>query len=386
MIVCARASVLQYSGRQISNIHISHIRINNDKARWIQCGFMKIVWLSSRVLGSDLCSTTQVQLANGLVSKGHSVDFYSPGESVANEFNHHSIERSSRRGFQARSVVKNLLEHLDDINSADIVLIDWPVYSIASKIKPNVVLIDRGPPADNGILAKLQWHPWRKAWSKANKGTTVSPAHSRFVMEETKSAEKSIEVIPAGVDLELFQAGKKDGPIKLGYHGRVDAHRGVMSLPMILAGLHSQGVDATLHIHGTGDAVERLKSMDLEGFEVTDALPQEDLAAKLAIYDVGLLPMPEHKVWSLASPLKRSEYLASGMVVCGINHAGHQIESSGDWLQLFSQKDFITSTVSWIKSLDRESLSNLQSESRNFAEENLSWSHSVDALESIILS
>ena len=347
---------------------------------------MNIVWLSSRVLGSDLCSTTQTQLANGLVSKGHLVDFYSPGKSVANSFNHHSIKRSSRRGFQARSVVKNLQEHLDEINSADVVLIDWSIFSIANKITPNVVLIDRGPPADNGIFAMLQWRPWRKAWSKASKGTTVSPAHSRFVIEETKSAEKSIQVIPAGVDLELFQAGKKDGPIKLAYHGRVDVHRGVMSLPMILAGLHSQGVEATLHIHGTGDAVQRLKSMDLEGLEVTEALPQEDLAAKLATYDVGLLPMPEHKVWRLASPLKRSEYLACGMVVCGIDHAGHQIEASGDWLQLYTQKDFITSTVSWIKSLDRESLSVLQAESRKYAEENLSWSHSVDALESIILS
>ena len=347
---------------------------------------MKIVWLSSRVLNSDLCSTTQIQLANGLVSKGHTVDFYSPGKSVANTFNHHSIERSSRRGFQARSIVKNLQEHLDEINSADAVLIDWPIFSIANKIKPNVVLIDRGPPADNGILAKLQWRPWRNAWMKANKGTTVSAAHSRFVIEETKSAEKSIQVIPAGVDLRLFQAGKKDGPIKLAYHGRVDVHRGVMSLPMILAGLHSQGVEATLHIHGTGDAVQRLKSMDLEGLEVTDALPQEDLAAELATYDVGLLPMPEHKVWRLASPLKRSEYLACGMVVCGIDHAGHQVEASGDWLQLYAQKDFITSTVSWIKSLDRGSLSGLQAESGKFAEENLSWSHSVDALESIILS
>ena len=347
---------------------------------------MNIVWLSSRVLGSDLCSTTQIQLANGLVSKGHSVDFYSPGKSVANTFNHHSIERSSRRGFQARSVVKNLHEHLDDINSADVVLIDWSIFSIASKIKPKVVLIDRGPPADNGILAMLQWRPWRKAWSKANKGTTVSPAHSRFVMEETKSAEKSIQVITAGVDLELFQTGKKVGPIKLAYHGRVDVHRGVLSLPMILAGLHSQGVEATLHIHGTGDAVERLKSMELEGMEVTDALPQDELAKLLSKYDVGLLPMPEHKVWSLASPLKRSEYIASGMVVCGIDHSGHQIEASGDWLQLYAQKDFITKTVSWIKSLDRESLSVLQEESRRFAEDNLSWSHSVDALESIILS
>ena len=347
---------------------------------------MNIVWLSSRVLGTDLCSTTQIHLANGLVSKGHSVDFYSPGKSVANAFNHHSIERSSRRGFQARSVVKNLHEHLEEINSADVVLIDWPIFSIASKIKPQIVLIDRGPPADNGILAMLQWRPWRKAWSKANKGTTVSSAHRQFVTDKTKFAGESIQVIPAGVDLDLFQPGKKDGPVKLAYHGRVDVHRGVMSLPMILAGLQLQGIDATLHIHGTGNAVERLKKIGMDGLEVTDAIPHEDLAAKLATYDVGFLPMPEHKVWSLASPLKRSEYLASGMVVCGIDHAGHQIGDAGDWLQLFTQKEFITSTVSWIKSLDRDSLTALQKVAHNYAEQNLSWSHSVDALESIILS
>ena len=347
---------------------------------------MKVAWLSSRVLGSDLCSTTQIQLANGLVDKGHSVDFYSPGVSTNNQFTHHQIERSNVRGFQASSVANNLLAKLDEINLAEVVLIDWPIFKIAKQIKQPVVLIDRGPPADSGILAKLQWRPWRKAWSKANKGTTVSPAHSRFVMEETKSTEKSIQEIPAGVNLESFTPSKKEGPLKLAYHGRVDVHRGVMSLPMILAGLHSQGVEATLHIHGTGDAVERLKSMELEGLEVTDALPQDDLAKLLSKYDVGLLPMPEKKVWSLASPLKRSEYLACGMVVCGIDHAGHRIDNSGDWLQLFSQKEFIANTVSWIKSLDRDRLSALQQESRTYAEENLSWAHSVDALESIILS
>ena len=347
---------------------------------------MNIVWLSSRVLGSDLCSTTQIQLANGLVSKGHSVDFYSPGNSVGNAFNHHSIERSSRRGFQARSVVKKLHEHLEEINSADAVLIDWPIFSIANKIKSPVVLIDRGPPADNGILAMLQWRPWRKAWSKADKGTTVSSAHRQFVTDKTKFTGKSIQVIPAGVDLDLFQPGKKDGPIKLAYHGRVDVHRGVMSLPMILAGLQLQGIDATLHSHGTGDAIERLRNIGMDGLEVIDAIPQADLAVKMATYDVGFLPMPEHKVWSLASPLKRSEYLASGIVVCGIDHSGHKIQGSGDWLKLSSQKDFITNSVAWIKSLDRESLSALQKESRKYAEEGLSWSHSVDALESIILS
>ena len=36
---------------------------------------MNMVWLSSRVLGSDLCSTTQIQLANGLVPKAIQLTF-----------------------------------------------------------------------------------------------------------------------------------------------------------------------------------------------------------------------------------------------------------------------------------------------------------------------
>jgi len=347
---------------------------------------LTIAWLSSRVLGSDLCSTTQINLANGLASRGHTVVFYSPGTVSNCLFEHVQVMRSNVKGFQSQSVVNNIRTRLDEISNYDVILLDWTIAKLAKNMDQKVILVDRGPPADRGIFAKLQRIVWSKSWKKATQGLVVSEKHRDFVIGKIKQNNHSIGVVPAGVDLELFQIGKKNGPIKLAYHGRVDVHRGVMSLPMILAGLHSQGVEATLHIHGTGDAVERLKSMELEGMEVTDAIPQDDLAKLLSEYDVGLLPMPEHTVWSLASPLKRSEYLACGMVVCGIDHAGHQIEASGDWLQLYTQKDFITSTVSWIKSLDRRLLSDLQAESRKFAEENLSWSHSVDALESIILS
>ena len=347
---------------------------------------MKVVWLSSRYLGGDLSSTTQIQLANGLVAKGHTVDFYSPGIAEGNDFTHHRIERSAIRGLQSRSVAKNLQSRVDEFNSADVVLIDWPIFSIAEKIQAPVILIDRSPPADKGILAKLQWRFWSKAWMKAIRGATVSSAHRRFVAQETQTPKASIGVIPAGVDLELFRPKQKSGVLKLVYHGRVDVNRGVMSLPMILAGLQLQGVEASLHIHGNGDAINRLKNIDMDGLEVTEAVSQSDVATLLSGYDIGLLPMPENKVWNLASPLKRSEYLASGLVVCGIDHGGHQLKDSGEWLQLFSQKEFITSTVDWIKSLDRKSLATLQKGARIYAEENLSWSHSVDVLESIILS
>ena len=347
---------------------------------------MKIIWLSSRYFGSDLSSTTQLQLANGLVKRGHSVDVYSPGKCSGIEFTHHEIKRSSIRGIQSRSIVKQMEKLADDFNLADVALVDWTLFSIAKKLTIPMILIDRSPPADRGLLANLQWLSWKKAWKYAKKGTVVSKAHEEFVDRELKVHSKTMKIIPAGVDLDLFQPAKRSGPIRLVYHGRVDVNRGVMSLPMILAGLQLQGIDATLHIHGTGNAVERLRNIGMEGLEVTDAIPHEELAAKTATYDVGFLPLPDHKVWSLASPMKRSEYLASGMLVCGIDHSGHQIDDSGKGLQLSSQKDFITNTVAWIKSQDRKSLSALQSESRKYAEDNLSWSHSVDVLESIILS
>lgn len=347
---------------------------------------MNITWLSSRYLGGDLSSTTQIHLANGLVAKGHTVDFYSPGKSVGNQFTHHPIERSQTRGFQASSVMKNLKKRVSEFKKADVVLIDWPIFKLAPLIDAPVILMDRSPPADRGIFAKLQWPMWTKAWSKAVRGTVVSDAHRSFVADETQTPKASIGVIPAGVDLELFRPGVKDGPIRMVYHGRVDVNRGVMSLPMILAGLQSNGIDASLHIHGSGDAVKRLQNIGMPGLEITDAIPQDEISQLLSKYDVGFLPMPENKVWNLASPLKRSEYLASGIVICGIDHAGHQIKESKDWMQLFPQKEFISLSVSWLTSLDRQLLTALQKESRDYAEEYLSWSHSVDALESMILS
>ena len=345
---------------------------------------MKIIWLSSRFLGEDLSSTTQIQLANGLFGKGHDLDFYSPGKSVGNEFTHHPIERSNIRGFQASSVAKQLSKRLNEFNDADVILIDWSIFELAKNIKQPVILMDRSPPADSGILSRLQWSKWNKAWEAAEHGAVVSDAHRIFVLKQSNTPEASIGVIHAGVDLDLFQHGKKDDLIRMVYHGRVDINRGVMSLPIILNGLRSQGINATLHIHGSGDAVKRLKNLKIDGLEVTEAIPQKKVAELLSKYDVGFLPMPKNKVWNLASPLKRSEYFASGMIVCGIDHEGHQVENSGEWLRLFDEEEFIEGSVNWLKELKLEHIRDLQTEARIFAERNLGWEHSIEILDQLI--
>ena len=117
--------------------------------------------------------------------------------------------------------------------------------------------------------------------------------------------------------------------------------------------------------------------------EVIATLPQAKLAEKLSESHIGLLPMPNSKVWSLASPLKRSQYAASGLLIFGIDHFGHRFEGEvqPDWLYLVDQEDFHNKGVQWIQSLTHEKILELSSDSRRFAEQNLEWGKSIQKLE-----
>jgi glycosyltransferase involved in cell wall biosynthesis len=152
--------------------------------------------------------------------------------------------------------------------------------------------------------------------------------------------------------------------------------------------LEKSGVESTLMIIGEGNYFSKLEAefKDSKNIQILSKLPQSQLSSILSRSDIGLSPMPEYGAWKVASPLKLSEYLASGMAVCGIDHAGHRLKDSGDWFQLFEQSKFIDKTVEWISDLNREKLTHYQELARRYAEKHLSWSHSVEALESLIIS
>jgi hypothetical protein len=117
-------------------------------------------------------------------------------------------------------------------------------------------------------------------------------------------------------------------------------------------------------------------------------MPQTDVSEILSRCHIGLLPMPDRRVWRLASPLKRSEYAASGLLIYGIEHNGHLFENQEklEWMRLVKQHDFHDEGVKWIQTLDSERLVKLGLDARRFAEENLSWKHTVDVLEKVIHS
>ena len=311
---------------------------------------------------------------------------YSPGKDETVLFEHITISRSKIRGLRVFSIRRSLKNKIKEIENADVILIDWPLASLMKKITTKTILIDRGPPAHRGIFARMQWPYWRKAWNSAKYGTTVSEAHKKFVMENTNTNALEIALIQAGVDCELFRPQGKSTKLNLVYHGSLDKNRSIMSLPSLLTEAKIAGLDIQLHLHGQGDCLDKLTSLKIDGLEVTSRLEQKDLANRLGSYDVGILPMPEHKVWNLASPLKLSEYLASGLIVSGVDHSGHRMNNTDGFVKLFEEDDLVTSTINWLKELDETKLRELQAQARKKAEEDIDWAISVDVLENLISS
>jgi glycosyltransferase involved in cell wall biosynthesis len=354
---------------------------------------MNIIWFSGRKM-ADLCSTTQRSLGSGLVERGHNLIFVNP-DSIGSHTNypwtHQSITGSQISGMKSITLANNMNKWLCANIPKDktVVILDWRIAKhltrTLEKHKIPWILMDRSPPADSNILAKLQWRYWKMAWRSVQAhqkiGCVVSQAHREFTTRNTGISPTLAVPIPAGVDINQFQNGVKSSPIKLCYHGKLDSNRGLMQLLSIHSRLVDSGVDVELYLHGNGDLTSKLASLKNEKIHVTETLNSDNLAQYLSGYDVGLLPMPDKRIWRLASPLKRGEYLASGMIALGINHTGHQIDNSGDWLVLFDENNFVQSCVDFIRNLDLAHLRQSQINAREYAEANLDWSHSVAILE-----
>ena len=76
-----------------------------------------------------------------------------------------------------------------------------------------------------------------------------------------------------------------------------------MQLISIHSTLVDSGVDVELYLHGDGDLALKLATLKDEKIHVTETLHSDNLAQCLSCYDVGFLPMPDKRIWRLASPL-----------------------------------------------------------------------------------
>tara|TARA_B100000683_G_scaffold275495_1_gene326476 strand:+ start:25 stop:1329 length:1305 start_codon:yes stop_codon:yes gene_type:complete len=368
---------------------------------------MRILWASVRDLRQDLCATTQASLVKGLAQRGHNVTFVSPGsasESIQG-VEHVSVSVKARPGRRSRTIASGILARWAELGPHDVVLVEWPLLRHLHKagVLDDVpwLLVDRSPPADDGLLARLHWFIWRRAWRLARKanrrhegpvGTVVSQAHRRHVQSFTKLKDEQVTLVQAGVDLRRFLPGPErrstERTLHMVYHGRLDRNRGVLVLPMLHQKAKNAGLDVTLTLMGEGDALGALKRMATgsDDVHVLGRLPQDEVAHRLGTSHLGLLPMPEHRAWSLASPLKRSEYLASGLIVVGVDHEGHRLAGDVPFMHLFAKEDFHDGIVDLLNRMTRDPSIYVEGKraARRYADDHLGWAHSVDALHAAI--
>ena len=362
---------------------------------------MEIHWFTTRKM-TDLCSTTQRNLAHGLCSKGHDLTIYNADMAEMNRDNpwsHQPLSQSGIKGFHARSLANSAKKYIANITSG-IAIVDW---TMASKLAPLLqrnkipwLLMDRSPPANSGLLALFQWPIWKKSWrlvlrGKAHNGFTVSSTHSKFVCNQMGIELNKVTALEAGVDLELFSTGQKSKQFTLLYHGRLDKNRGVLVLTKLIEKLNQGNIAAKLQLIGEGDAFTELQAIanHRDDIEVLPSMSQTKLVQYLSKAHIGLLPMPEVGVWALASPLKRSEYAASGLAILGIDHSGHRLgQEQVEWMKLVGQQQLIEEGAKWLQMLanDNSKMTLLAIQARKYAEENMSWHHSVDAMDEVINS
>ena len=364
---------------------------------------MRVLWITHRKF-DDFCATTPIAFANGLIELGFNLTIINP-ESVGSHSNvaweHIGLEVNAVRGFQSGAFSKNVLAHFESMElDFDAYVMDWQVGVRVGKVLAQqnrpCFLMDRSPPADSGILAKLQWKVWKNAWKLVKKGIftsgfVVSNAHHRFVSQSFNIPGTKISVLEAGVATSekptpLFR--ESDEIWKFVYHGRLDKHRGVLDFMEHIVAWNDIGIPCHLTFIGEGTSVSDIKKMQAKNpglFTLKDPMSHQKVLDNLKEHHIGILPMPATKVWKLASPLKRGEYLASGLLVVGLDHEGHRLEEGvGPWMQLYEPSILRTKISSFLHSMSDNEFNEYSQSAIEFAREHLSWSRSVQKLANCI--
>ena len=366
---------------------------------------MKLLWITHRKF-DDFCATTPIALANGLIELGFDLTIMNPerdGSHSDATWDHIGLETNAVRGFQSRSFSKKVLTQLESIElDYDAYIMDWQVGTkvgrqLSQQNRP-CFLIDRSPPADLGILAKMQWKDWKDAWMLVKKGLftsgfVVSNAHLRFVIQSTNIPATNISVLEAGVvtsDHTIPLSREGEDVWKFVYHGRLDKHRGILEFMKHIVAWNNVGIACHLTLIGEGSAVSEIKkryAKHPDFFTLKGRIPHPEVLEQLKDHHIGILPMPATKVWKLASPLKRGEYLASGLMVVGLDHQGHQFDDEvGSWMQLHDASILRTKISSFLNSISDEEFSDYSQSAIEYAREHLPWSRSFEVLANCIRS
>jgi glycosyltransferase involved in cell wall biosynthesis len=179
---------------------------------------------------------------------------------------------------------------------------------------------------DRELMRKLVAQE-QACFDAADMVVTPSGVTREYLVSERHVSSAKIQVIPNGVDVEVFCPTTNRKPeacaMRLLYFGTLSAWQGVELGIRALAQVRSR-IPATLTIIGTGSGRERdaLKALAsklgvAEYVNMLEAMPQTDLAAYLGSCDAVLAPLTlnDRNLIQGCCPLKILESMAAGVPV-----------------------------------------------------------------------
>ena len=369
---------------------------------------MRLIWVTPRRFGADLCQTTQVEGGRALVDREWEVTFVSPSDEAGGELltaaglGSRLVERNRRVGFQSVSLERNLRRRLpaiiEQVRPAA-AIVEWAAVRGAASALATAgvpwVALDRSPPVFSSLLGRLQWWQYRRNWALAARRAAGFAVKSRALLDWLQerhglAPDRSV-IMPAGVDPARFPCAedRPTPPIRLVYHGRLDLGRAVPDLVTVVERLREAGHDAVLRMFGRGDAVPRLEELaaDRPWVELLGPVPLEEVGPLLAECHIGLIPLPDRFVWHFASPLKLFEFAAAGLPVVATDITCHRALGERDWLHLIDDTRRVDAMVEAVARLiDTDALPTQRRAARDDAETELTWAHAVGPLGDLLRS
>ena len=328
---------------------------------------MKILWITARRMDTDLAASTEIGISKSLKDNGNILQFISPSKKILNNLPNIQIKYLKLKGLETLSggiyLNKKIFNKSINLHDYDLIFIDWRyVYSIRKElIKNNLkwVIIDRGPPAYSGIMAKLQTLLWKKSWKIANKksigGLVVSDNHKKYVKDNIPINMK-LYAVNAGTNTKKYDYKNKIGyeKIRFVYIGRIEKRRGLDCIHKLVKNLDHKKIDYTIELYGQGRYLNNIKNNNYPKVVINEPVSRNELPSILNKFHVGLMPMPDIDIWRIASPLKLVEYLAAGLIIMGPKHSGNMVNGIGEWPLLGSNEDWINEGIDKILKISED--------------------------------
>ncbi len=315
---------------------------------------MNLTWITGRTIGADLAGATEVGLSKSLTSRNNKVHMISPStEDFEGIDDHTLVKQSIITGLKSISMGSNVRKIISADKSlwewTDIFLIDWRlVTSLRKEMRRKEAkwcIVDRGPPANMGIIANLQKIQWKRAWNisetDALGGFVVSIRHEEFVRAIT-GVDMDIRALPAGTNSNSFSGTMKnpDGHVRFVYSGQLDYNRDIEGMFKLIEHFNLISADCSMLIMGKGELSPIVKDL-ADSSELVDFyghVPVSRVWEELEKSHVGILPMPRSGIWETSSPIKLAEYLAAGLLTIGPKHDGNDLQGENNW-SLLSEND-----------------------------------------------